>query len=236
MPKTTMRVAVVNVPVKVREQAWLACFYLATSATPLGAFGINENLAPAQRRVYKQAAKALGYGRFGLHSPNPVFWDKARWRLLEGSVHQLHPPGSSTLARRWPGYNAARSATVVVLEDRDTREQVTIVCTHWAPQGKKVPSLWGAWARQQAKQQIRGVVRTHLRADRPVWVIGDLNVHGLVDMAMRRFQWLRGEGVDKVGVALPRGTQLEHSSVATVPAPTDHKHLAAATASWTRSQ
>lgn len=230
----SMRVAVVNVPIKVGPAAWRESFDRADVLSRDGAFGVNETLSPKQRELYRELAKKRNLGWFGLRTGNAVFWDKARWKRIRGEVVTLHARGESALARRYPGYNAARTATVVVLEDRETGDQVTIICTHWAPQGKKVPAAWGAWARREAKRQIRAVMAGHQASGRVVFLIGDLNVKAVVRMGLTGFRWLRRYGVDKIGVAVPAGTRFVSGSAKVFKAPTDHKHGVWSVVSWKR--
>lgn len=236
---TEVPVGVINVPTGVGRDAWEACFRLTAERTADGVFGINETFSPAQRNLYRRLSADLGLGRFGIPGPNPVFWDQARWELVRGSRRPLHAAGQSVLARRWPGFNAAREATEVVLEDRQTGEQIAVVCTHWVPQGPKVPAWWRDHAQRTARRRTLRIIRRHLRAGRAVLLLGDFNVYDPIDLADRidpelgTFQWIRGRGIDKVGLALPRGHRRGRAGARTFKAPTDHHHGVAATATWT---
>ncbi|WP_181312456.1 hypothetical protein [Nocardioides campestrisoli] len=235
---TTMRAVVINVPAGVGPDAWSDCFKLAATHSEGGVFGLNEAFTPAQGDLYERLADKLDLGRFGLAGPNPVFWDRDRLRRVRGTRRRLHGAARGVLARQWPGFNAGREATDVVLADWTTGEETAVICTHWAPQGPKVASRWRNRAHRVARRKVLKMIHRHLRAGRVVWLLGDFNVYAPVDLAagidpeLGRFVWLTGHGVDKVGIALPRGHQLDDTSARTFKAPSDHKHGEKAKATW----
>lgn len=216
-----MRVAVINVPTKVGAAAWERCFRETAERAPI--FGINETISREAKRLYFDLSRDMGYGRAGLWtSPNPIFYDKDQYEYVESRIHELHPRGSSPLARRFPGFNDARSVTDLVLRDKNTNKQIAVLCTHWVPEGQKVPKAWRAWARNESRRKIRKLIRHHLRHGRIVYLMGDTNIGGLIDMGVRRFKWIRPEGIDKIGVAVPKGTVLKDCNYRKYGAPTDH--------------
>lgn len=216
-----MRIAIINVPTKVGAVAWERCFRETATRAPL--FGINEVIAREAKRLYAAQSKTMGYGHAGLvNSPNPVFYNKALYDRMEVRVHTLHARGTSPLARRYEGFNDARSVSEVVLMERDTHKQIVVLNTHWVPEGKKVPAAWRAWARSESKRKVRKLIRFHMKHGRIVYLIGDTNIAGVIDMGIRRFKWIRSEGIDKIGVAVPKGTTLKTSDYHKYGAPTDH--------------
>lgn len=216
-----MRIAVINVPTSVGASAWERCFRETAERAPV--FGVNETISREAKVLYTKLAHELNLGRACLYvSPNPVFWDRDEYERMEARVHQLHARGTSPLARRFPGFNEARSVTEVVLRDKDTNKQIVVLCTHWVPEGKKVPAAWRAWARSESMRQIRKLIRFHMRHGRIVYVIGDTNIGGVIDMGIRRFKWIRSDGIDKIGVAVPKGITLKNSDYHKFGAPTDH--------------
>ena len=215
-----MRIAIINVPVKVGASAWERCFRETAERAPL--FGINETKSHEQRVLYRRLAREHGYGSAGMASPNVVFFDSARYHKISSRVVPLHPRGNGLLARRFPGFNDARSVTEVTLLDVKSGEVIVVLCTHWVPEGRKVPGVWRAWARNESKRRIRQMMRRHMKWGRTVFLIGDTNIGGVIDMSVRGFVWIRPEGIDKIGVGLPKGRPLQESEWHRYGAPTDH--------------
>lgn len=231
------QVGIINVPTKVGESNWRACFIRADNFSEI--FGINEAISRDAKRFYASIARKTYHGFFGLaKSPNPVFWDRNLYKRIRGEVHILHTRGGSTLAKRYPGFNDARYVTEVELQDRQGYvPNIVVLCTHWVPEGKKVPEVWRKWARNEAKRKVRAIARRNLRQGKTVWFIGDTNIGEAFDFGIRgaTFEWLRGDGIDKIGVWTPKGTRVNRSHARVYPAPTDHKHGVAGRAFLTRT-
>jgi hypothetical protein len=213
-----VRAATINIPIKVGEKAWEECFRETAARAPY--FGVNECLSREQRALYDHLADELGLGHYGLFGPNPVFWDQKKYRRIAGRQYQLHKGRKS----KYAGYNAARYATVVVLEDRETGEQVTVVNAHLVPRGAKVPARWRARVRAQSLVKLTWIVQRHVRAGRAVVVMGDTNMDRPPKIPGVR--WIAGgtSGVDKIGVALPKRWKVANVHASEYDAPTDHKH------------
>lgn len=218
---TLHRVGVVNVPVKVGPRAWATCW--RTMARKTGAFGANESLSRRQRAVYAALCAARGWGQYGLRkSPNPLFWSKDTWTKVPGSgrVVELHPPGP--WARTYPGYNGARYATIVVLERRSGQRHA-FVNAHLVSAGHKVPAPWREQVRADSFAQLRELVHDLTDLGLVVWLLGDMNMPQPFPMG-HRFTWVRGVGIDKLGVSLPAGVTLGDHSFDLARVPSDHKH------------
>lgn len=216
-----MSIATINVPVSVGAAAWERC--IRETAARAHLFGVNETKSREQINLYRQFAREHELGTAGLDgSGNAVFWRKSVYLKISSRVVPLHPRGTGALARRYPGFNDARSVTEVVLMDKRTSEVVVMLCTHWVPEGRKVPVAWRLWARNKSKRKIRKMIRFHRKWGRTVFLVGDTNIAGPVDMHVRGFKWIRSEGIDKIGVAVPKGTTLKTSDYHKYGAPTDH--------------
>lgn len=211
-----MRVAVINVPISVGQDAWEKCWH-ATAARS-GLFGINENLSRAQRVTYRRLADEHGWRRFGTESPNPVMWKRGTYRLVTGQVVKLH--GRGPRYRSWPGFNAPRFATDVTLAPlvQDGRT-LGVINTHWVPRGPKVPSWWRTWARARSKRLVARMVSAHVRAGHDVIVMGDFNISEPFRL-ISGLRWLAGTGVDKIGAA--PASRIVSGSARHYRAPTDH--------------
>lgn len=217
-----LNVAVINAPIKVGADNWAKCWNRAHANSAV--FGINESLTKKQRDVYRvQMAKSpKPVGQFGLHqTPNPIFWRKDRFRKLSGKVHQIHPSNTGPLADKYPGFNAARYITEVVLLQKVDKREFTILNTHLVPNGPKVNDKWRKKARRKSKRDLRQLVRKHKKAGREVIVMGDMNLYKPFKMPPG-FKWIRKFGIDKIGSTLPGTASLFE-------APTDHKHGVKAT-------
>lgn len=213
------RVGTVNVPVKVGPRAWTRCWRIMSRKT--GAFGVNESLSRRQRAVYAALCVRRGWGQYGLrNSPNPIFYKRECWNKVPGTgrVVELHPAGP--WERTYPGYNAARYATLVVLERRSGQRHA-FVATHLVSAGSKVPAPWREQVRADSLAQLRELVDDLTDLGLVVWLLGDMNLGPAFDMG-DRFQWVRGLGIDKVGVSLPGGITLGDHGFDLVRVPSDH--------------
>lgn len=225
-----MKVAIINVPTKVGIRGWTGCIRAVLARRPAVA-GINEAFTGRARALFVAAAAARGYRQYGARqTPNLIFWRRRHWQLVSGRVHQLH----DRLSRyaEWRGFNDARYVTEVILRRRGRKHrdapQVAVLCTHWVPGGDKVEATDRAQARDTSVAVIRGLILEHLAAGRVVILIGDLNVYAPIDLGVAGFEWVRGQGVDKIGVAVPAGYRLTAADFDLFAAPTDHGHGVAA--------
>lgn len=219
----TMPIAHCNVPSKVGAANWARCWKATAQQAPV--FGLNE--AFLSKAVYAQLARKNNYGIAGLaKSPNPVFWDRHRIKRIKSRVVQIHPRGTSLLARRYPGLNDARYATDVTLLDKKSGVEFGVICSHWVVgPGRKLPPLWQQWARREAKRKIRRLIKAHLKAGRPVWFIGDTNVRvRLAPLVKDRFRWVKNKDIDKSGVGIPPNANVTHYAWKNFDAPTDHRN------------
>jgi hypothetical protein len=224
-----MKVGVINIPARLNDRPdpshWERCWTLTADRADL--FGVNESFTSSQRDTYLRLAKERGYGQFGTRiTPNPVFWDRDHWRKVSGRVHELHT--SLSRFREWPGFNEARYVTEVVLRQRGSKREVTVLCTHWVPEGPKVTDADRDRARRASKSQVADLVRKHTAAGNDVLLIGDTNIHGTFSLGVPGFTWIKSLGVDKVGIAVPLDRAVAHSSVREFAAPTDHRFGVAA--------
>lgn len=213
------RVGTVNVPVKVGLKSWVRCWRIMSRKT--GAFGVNESLSRRQRAVYAALCVRRGWGQYGLrNSPNPIFYKRECWTKVPGTgrVVELHPAGP--WERTYPGFNAARYATLVVLE-RVSGQQHAFVNAHLVPAGSKVPAPWREQVRADSLAQLRELVDDLADLGLVVWLLGDMNLPQPFPMG-DRFQWVRGVGIDKVGVSLPDGITLGDHGFDLVRVPSDH--------------
>lgn len=227
--RAALRVGVINIPTKVGPTAWLDCWTL--TADRCGIFGVNEVFHPNAKALYLELAKEHGYSQYGTRGgPNPVFFDRKRWRRVSGRLHRIH--GRGDRFGRWPGFNESRYVTDVVLarRRRPGAPEVAVLCTHWVPNGRKVTAIFRAAARRQSKKLVEQLMREHQAAGRIVYVIGDTNIARTFKLRGRGFEWIRGKGIDKVGVAVPRRFVVGKTSVDVFDAPTDHHHGVATTA------
>lgn len=219
--RTRIRVGIINVPFKVGRRAWRRCFGLMLRRADI--FGVNEALTLRQRRLYRELAREKGLGFVGLTGPNPVFWDSAKYHLVSTRQVLIHPAGTSRRARIFRGYNAARWITEVVLEIIEhPGEEIAVLCTHWVPGGRRVPRWWRKDMRERSRNHVATLVEKHVGADRTVFTIGDFNIFRR--FALGAVRWIRGRGVDKVGIAVPRHVEVDAKRAINFPAPTDHRH------------
>lgn len=223
-----LRVAIMNVPTKVGWRAWRSNFIDLDQRAAV--FAINEAGSTLAKRVYAVLAKRRRLGRYGLFiGPNPIFWDRSRYRLFSATQVKLHDHAPGRRFRLWPGYNSARYATVVVLEPVDGGPLETYINAHWVPPGRKVDERWRARMREISEKKIRRIIEQHRAAGRIVTLMGDLNLRHEPDLG-EHVIWLRGDGVDKLAVALPEGVELvggpdaARDRVVVFPGITDHKH------------
>lgn len=214
-------VGLINIPIKVGKRAWCRCFGLMLRQTDI--FGVNESLTVRQRRLYRQIAREKGWAWAGSTGPNPVFWNRRKYHLISARRVRLHPAGTSRRARLFPGYNAAREVTEVVLGvNGHPGTEVAILCWHGVPGGIRVPRAWRDEMRALTKARIAWLTDKHLGAGRIVFSVADTNIFRA--FALGAIRWLRGRGVDKVGVAVPRNVQITAPRAYTFRAPTDHRH------------
>lgn len=221
-----MKLGVINIPYKVGPAAWEKCW--TETADRAEVFGVNESFTKAQRRLYLRLAKEAGYGQYGTRvTPNPVFWDRSKWRRVEASVYEIH--GRGPLFRLFPGFNESRYVTEVVLRHRRRQREIVVLNTHWVPEGRKVTAAFRDKARAESKAMVARLMRKHVAAGREVFLVGDLNIHASFVLPVLGFRWARAVGVDKVGVAVPLDREVVRAEADTFPAPTDHKHGVVAT-------
>lgn len=220
-----VRAAVINSPTSVGPKGWEGCFEAADARADV--FGINENHSRRQKEAFKDLSREHGLRKFGLTGPNPLFNDPKVWRRLHESQHQLH--GRGPKARRWPGFNSPRFATVAVYEPvQGGGPDLTVINTHLVPRGPKVPGWWRDRARRRALKKLDRLIQAHLARGRAVLVIGDFNMDEAPDL--EDVVWVVGahRGVDKIGIAVPDGWRLAAWTGDRFPAPTDHRTGASA--------
>lgn len=219
-------VAMMNIPTKMGAHAWAVDFDKLADRADV--FGINEAGSVRAKRLYRRLARERGYGYFGLFiGPNPVFWDRRLYQLYSATQVRLHGRGKGRLAVKFPGFNGPRYVTVVVLEHLGTGRKVTVLCWHFVAPGWKVLAGWRARMRKRSIARVAAIVKHHLEAGRAVVGFGDTNLRNEFDL-VDGWLWLRGDGVDKLGVAVPDNVHLDgyaaRLSVVPFPALTDHKH------------
>lgn len=212
-------VACINIPTKVGPKAWARCFALVVARAHI--FGINEAGSWRAKRLYIRLARELGLTHYGLSGSNPVFWDPDLFRKLRARQVKLHARAKGRLARRWPGFNAARYLTEVVLRHIQSRVIVAVLNVHLVAPGRKVNSRWRARMRKRSLDRIRRMVAHHILMGRIVVLLGDTNIADEIDV--RGMLWLFPSGVDKIGVGIPEGMDLEGFDLDQFLAPTDHK-------------
>lgn len=228
---TRLRIGTINVPTKVGPNNWETCF--RRMATRADIFGINEVGSKHAKALYNRVKDDEGFSQFGLfRGTNPVFWNVGKYRLVHGRSHRIHGAARGRLARRFPGFNAERTLTEVVLAQRAGGPEIAVLYTHWVAPGWKVNPIWRRRMRARSKSLLRELVREHWAAGRIVVPMGDFNLR-LPFWVIRGFRWLRGRGVDKVGILAPAGIAVT-ADVDVFPAPTDHKHGVAVDVDLTR--
>lgn len=228
----TTDVVCINIPSSVGKNAWEKCFALGMQYGDI--VGINEAFHPVAKDLYLEMAAEKGYGQYGLRQGgNPIFWDQLLYRFISGRVRRIH--GTGPMYRSWPGFNDARFMTIVVLRPfgmgSDDSRDITVINTHWVPNGNKVPEDWREKMRQRSIRKLTRVVRRHQQRGRVVVVLGDLNMHSAFHIHPS-FTWVRGEGVDKIGYAVPDWFIQGGSDFREFKAPTDHRHGVAARLRW----
>lgn len=222
----------INVPTKVGPLNWARCFIKTSNRA--GVFGINETFSRAAKRTYMALAKARGFGYYGVkQGPNPIFWNKKYWRFVEAKHVKIHGKGPNY--RAWPGFNDDRYMTILVLQrvgekGNPVGPPQAFLFTHWAAFGgnHKVPTKWVNARQAESIEFARGIIELGLDKGMIVWFSGDTNHGGAIDFG-KNFHWVKPLGIDKIGVALPKGVKLEHKSVSLFDAPTDHNHGIAST-------
>lgn len=219
-------VAVMNIPTKMGARAWAIDFDKLADRADV--FGINEAGSVRAKRLYRRLAQARGYSSWGLwRGPNPIFWDTRLYRLHSARQVRLHRRGRGRLARRFPGFNGARFVTVVTLVHLATGRRITFLNWHFVAPGWKVRDAWRARMRRRSIATVRAIVESTLDHGCTAVGFGDTNLREPFEV-VDGWVWLRGEGVDKLGVAVPDGVDLDAyaagESVIAFPALTDHKH------------
>ncbi len=227
-----VKIGCINIPTSVGQESWRDCFEAASSRSEV--FGVNEVLSDSAKRIYSSMSEEKRYGHYGLaQGPNPIFWDRSHYTIGDSGTEDIH--GRGPFYSRWPGFNEARQLTWVILRPRGSseadRDEFMVVNTHWVPNGTKVPNAWRLLVRAQSKRALRKVVRGSMRDGMPCFVVGDMNIYEEFRV-IRRFEWIRGVGIDKVGLALPKRLTRGDCSFDMYPAPTDHKRGVAAVARW----
>lgn len=218
----TIRVntAVINIPTKVGPENWIECWELTAEVADV--FGVNEN-SKKKHKVYFDLAKKHNHGRYGVsNTPNPIFWDRKIYRGISGRQVRLHKAATGPLARKFPGFNAARYATEVVLRHRETKQELAFIVTHWVPNGNKVNPVFRTASRIASKRGVTRLIRENRNEGRPTFLMGDTNI--FKKFWLYAIRWLRSQGIDKLGFAVPSGWKVSNMSSSTYPAPTDHKH------------
>ena len=218
-------VAIINITVGAGQANWEKAFLAAAARSEI--FGVNECLTQKQRETYRRLAKKAGLSHYGTGTPNPIFWDRSKYGFVRANTYKLHGAGPN---RRYPGFNAERYATVVILEHIETGEEITIICTHWVPRGKKVPEWWRRLAREKSRVKIANIARNHMKDRRKVILIGDLNVAGAYEI-ITRAKYIVSSGVDKIVVFPER--KVKKAKVQRFDAPVDHGGGVSATVWWT---
>lgn len=226
--RLVLRVAFMNIPTKVGWRAWRANFRALDERGHVVC--INEAGSSLAKRVYAVLAQRRRLGRYGLFiGPNPIFWDRSRYRLFSATQVKLHGHAPGRRFRLWPGYNSARYATVVVLEPLAGGPLETYINGHWVPPGRKVDDAWRERMREISERKTAEIIEQHRAAGRIVALMGDLNLRHEPDLG-EHVTWLRGDGVDKLAIALPDGVELTggpdvaRGRVDVFPGITDHKH------------
>ena len=228
---TRLRIGTINVPTKVGSEDWETCF--RRMAWRADIFGINEAGSPRAKALYNRVKDEEGFSQFGLfRGSNPVFWQVGKYRLVHGKSHRIHGAARGRLARKYPGFNGERTLTEVVLAQRDGGPEIADLHAHWVAPGWKVNPLWRRRMRARSKALLRELAREHHAAGRIVLVTGDLNLKAPF-WVVRGFRWLKGRGVDKIGILAPDGITVT-ADVDVFPAPTDHKHGVAVDVDLTR--
>lgn len=212
-----LNVGSINIPNKVGEDNISECWERTASRSTV--FGTQECFSRRQRRIYRRKMRNYSWGSRGMGaSPNPIFWDKEVWEYVSHRVILLHDESGR---KDHPGFNAERYMTEVVLRHSATGVEVAFLNTHWtAPFW--VSRVFLVRARRAAKSKARKRIKAHLAAGRPVVFMGDTNIGRKIKLASVR--WLRGKGIDKLGIALPKGWVMNIASAHTFKAPTDHGH------------
>lgn len=211
-----LKFGTINIPVKVGHAAWEECW--EKTARKVDLFGVQESFRRRQRKTWRRLCKKHGWGSQGIAGgPNPVFWDKQVWTKVSGNVSQIHGPSGR---KDHPGFNAARYETTVVLRHNEFEFEATVINVHWASKAW-VPKWFIVMARIAGKKSVREKVRKHTALGRPVIFMGDTNIYKKINLDS--IQWVRGVGIDKLGIAVPAGWLIENLSLQPFPAPTDHK-------------
>lgn len=207
----------INIPSKVGRDDWVACWEKTAERTTV--FGSQECFTPGQRRAYRRMCRKHKWKVRGMGaSPNPVFWDEDVWEYVSHRVILLH---NESGRKTNPGFNAERYMTEVVLRHKKLGVELAVLNTHWvAP--FHVSRLFLTKSRRASKKKARQRIRVHKAAGRIVVFMGDTNIGRKISLA--GIKWIRGKGIDKIGIAVPKGWTIDMAAHVIFKAPTDHGH------------
>lgn len=221
-------IGMINVPSKVGRDAWQKCWMIMMQACVV--FGMNETLYPNMKAVYAAIAKKNGWAYAGLwDSPNPIFWDKSKFRKHWHKTVKLH---RARRGLRYPGFRSARFANCTVLTSLSTKLKTLHINVHLAAfNNDKVPNEWVQRMHERSLAKIEELVQAGLDQGIDVYLYGDFNIHELLKFkgVKGRYEIIKGRGVDKMYHFRPlkegqkSGAKFEHDTLE-LDAPTDHKH------------
>ncbi len=212
-------VGMINVPADVGPNAWTECFEIMSNHADV--FGINEAINRPQKELYSQLAHDANYGAAGLwSSPNPIFYDRAIFNRLDQRTVTLH--GRGPRYSEYPGFNDARFANVVLLQNRKTKVQATYINVHLAAYNPyKVPGDWVADKHRESLEIIEMLVDKSLN-DGDVSLFGDFNIGDPIKFP--KFKGVKTDWVKKVGIdKIVRFSNSPKYQLKTFKAPTDHR-------------
>lgn len=229
---TTAKVGCINIPTSVGKSAWERCFIAALTRSDV--FGVNEAFHPAAKDLYDRLCKRHEYGHVGLaKTGNPIFWNKAKYTLVDSGDEEIHGRGPGY--DEWPGFNDARGFTWAILRPKGALkgdgEDFMVINTHLVPNGPKVVDWWRVKVRAQSWKVLREVIKAAVHQGLPCFLLGDMNVSAAVPIS-RLFRWIKGVGIDKVGLGLPPEMKRGECTFVLYAAPTDHHHGVATVARW----
>lgn len=230
----TNRVGCINIPTGAGRGAWERAFLAVMARSDI--FGLNEAFNSEAKRIYAQLAQEHGYGHYALgETGNPIFWDRSKYVFVDGEVRTLHGRGPSY--DEWPGFNESRELSVVLLRPRGSRngdgDEFVVANTHLVPNGNKVLDWWRTKVRTKSRIELRRLVKDAIEEEMPCYLMGDMNIHRPFLIA-RGFRWIKGKGIDKVGLALPKKFKRGKAKFSEFAAPIDHKHGVATVSEWSR--
>lgn len=221
-------VGMINVPAGAGKDSWLRCWDIMADATTR--FGMNESLYRRQKVAYAAKAKREGWAYAGLwDSPNPIFWDKTKYRKVFHETVKLHGRGPNY--RKYKGFNSPRYANVTVLEDIEIGgvQLETHINVHLAAfNNNKVPNdLVRDW-HNDSLLILQRLIQAAINKGHDVWVYGDFNIPGPVKFKINgaRYELVKAQGIDKIFHFVPAkegGAKVQYEAHE-LKAPTDHKH------------